>query len=143
MERFWSKVDRSGGPDACWPWMGGRRAKGYGLFWLDGRGRNANRVAYELDRGHPPPPERPFVLHHCDDPPCCNPKHLYSGTAAENTADAKLKGRLAHRLTEKDVHEIRRRAASGESMRALGRTFNVSKSTISLIVLRRTWAHIS
>jgi hypothetical protein len=96
-ERFWAKVDRSGGPDACWPWLASIGTSGYGQFAIGRRDahtmRGAHTVAYELDRGHPPPPDRPYVLHSCDNPPCCNPGHLSEGTQAENLADMRAKGR--------------------------------------------------
>jgi hypothetical protein len=49
--RFWSKVDRSGGPDACWPWTAGMFSTGYGAFKVDGRTLKASRMAYELSHG--------------------------------------------------------------------------------------------
>ena len=63
--QFWAKVDRSGGPDACWPWLG-RLYGGYGSFG----GVGAHRVAYELLRGAIP--EGRHVDHRChtDDPTC-------------------------------------------------------------------------
>ncbi len=92
-ERFWVKIDRSGGPDTCWPWTASRWPNGYGRFSVGGRIEYAHRVAYELDRSHPLPAERPFVLHHCDNPACCNARHLFSGTHTDNMADMLAKGR--------------------------------------------------
>jgi hypothetical protein len=95
IQRFWSKVDRSGGPDACWPWTCGRqRLRGYGFFWLVSAGMNVltHRVAYQLEYGDFPD-ESLCVCHKCDNPPCCNPSHLFLGTRATNAQDAKSKGR--------------------------------------------------
>jgi hypothetical protein len=91
-ERFWSKVDRSGGPDACWPWTGRCYAAGYGQVGFKGRTTSAHRVALELSRGRPP---KHLACHTCDNPPCCNPRHLYDGTASQNAADAYARGRGA------------------------------------------------
>jgi hypothetical protein len=93
-ERFWAHVDRSGGPDACWPYSGGSTPGGYGIFSLGSRSagaRGAHRVAYELTSG--PIPEGRLVCHRCDNPPCCNPAHLFVGTYADNNRDAIAKGR--------------------------------------------------
>ena len=97
--RFNAKVDRSGGPDACWPWTAGRFGTGYGAFKVRGRNHHAHRIAYELAHDEPIPsdPDAPkvFVCHACDNPPCCNPAHLWLGTTTDNMRDASTKGRLA------------------------------------------------
>lgn len=90
--RFWSKVDESGGPDACWLWTRQRTAKGYGIFsWSRQEPRRAHRVAWELVNG--PIPDGLNALHRCDNPPCVNPSHLWLGTTADNNADMTAKGR--------------------------------------------------
>lgn len=68
--RFWAKVNRSGGPDACWEWTASTKSSGYGGFWVGGRVLRSHRVAYEIANG--PIPEGAVVCHHCDNPPCCN-----------------------------------------------------------------------
>lgn len=94
-ERFWSHVDRSGGPDACWPWVVGAAFKrGYGMFRIGWKKPliQASRFAYQLTHGGELVTEQ-FVMHSCDNPPCCNPAHLSLGNAAENNADMWRKGR--------------------------------------------------
>ena len=92
-ERFYERVDTSGGPEACWPWMAGRTTAGYGSFTRSYRHVLAHREAYEIENG--PIPPGAHVLHECDNPPCCNARHLFLGDQASNVADAKQKRRLA------------------------------------------------
>ena len=95
-ERFWTKVDRSGGPDACWPWMGHRTRQGYGQVKILGKSTPAHRVAWELTNGPIPLGDHfgtTCACHRCDNPPCCNPAHLFLGTMADNVADRDAKGR--------------------------------------------------
>lgn len=97
--RLGATVDRSAGPDGCWPWRGARNARGYGrVYYAAGRYVHAHRAAYEAARG--PVPPGGILLHSCDNPPCCNPAHLSVGTRADNSADmaAKGRGRQASRI---------------------------------------------
>jgi hypothetical protein len=92
-DRFWPKVDRSGGPDACWTWNASKNNKGYGQIQATGNHRliYAHRAAWELANG--PIPAGMNVCHTCDHPACVNPAHLFLGTQQANMADMARKGR--------------------------------------------------
>ena len=85
---FDERVDRSAGPGACWPWTGPRHSAGYGLF----RRQYAHRLALESALGRPLGSGME-ACHSCDNPPCCNPAHLFEGTHQDNVRDMAAKGR--------------------------------------------------
>lgn len=87
--RFWPKVN-VGSDDECWEWTAATWG-GYGQFGKSGRSYRSHRVAWVIDRG--PIPPGLVVCHHCDNPPCCNPAHLFLGTIGDNNADRDAKGR--------------------------------------------------
>jgi hypothetical protein len=148
-ERFWSKVDRSGGPDACWPWKASTNGVGYGQFVARQCHFLAHRLAFELVVG--PVSSGLFVLHSCDHRPCCNPAHLRPGTPAENTGDMMARGRRRGgsrpgegnkeaKLTAAQVEQIRERyARGGVSQDALAVEFGVGQTQIWRIVNGVSW----
>lgn len=81
--KFYDRV-KVQGINECWPWMG-RMWNGYGLMEIDGRQIKAHRLALFLETGVDPAPL--YACHHCDNPRCCNPKHLYKGSHADNMRD--------------------------------------------------------
>lgn len=89
-DKFWDHVDCQG-EDECWCWTASRLPSGYGRVRFEKKSTYAHRVAWILTHG--PIPEGMVVCHHCDNPPCCNPKHLFVGTQADNVHDRDRKGR--------------------------------------------------
>lgn len=134
-------------PNACWPWTGTRDRNGYGVIG-DERHRQirAHRIAYE--RVHGPVPIGQNVLHRCDNPPCCNPAHLFVGTTADNNADRLSKGRYATgeahplaKLTAPQVLEIRA-LYPALSQQALADRYAINQTVVSDIVRRVKWKHV-
>lgn len=136
--RFWPKVDRSGGPDACWLWTAGKQGKGYGQFFRSKHHPvGAHRFAYELTHG--PISDGLHVCHRCDNPPCCNPSHLFLGTPADNMRDKTTKGRNPGNPTAKGGHRkvtdaealaMAAHIAAGETYEWVGRQYGVAPSTV-------------
>jgi len=148
LQRFWKRVEKAG-PDDCWPWQGARNKDGYGMVSVSCTCYQAHRVAYELTCGPVGRTYKVCILHTCDNPPCCNPAHLFRGTRKDNIADMTQKGRLASFegavngravLTEKDVLDI---FNSSESNVDLGEAYDVAPTTISAIRNQRNWKHLT
>lgn len=163
-ERLWSKIEKHG-PDECWPWIGNRTKRGYGMIHaLDGGSCAAHRRVWILLNG--PVGPKIEICHKCDNPSCCNPNHLFAGTHKENMQDAIKKGRFVfvrggdshgvvpprlrgiespmHKLTDEQVLNIRKEFATGSpTVRGLGKRYGVSGSTIGAIVRGRTWTHLN
>lgn len=92
LERFYSKVDKSSGPNACWPWLGTTNDKGRGNIRIDGRNEPAPKIAWILGNGKPWPIGM-NALHYCDNPNCVNDAHIYPGTQYDNVMDRVHRGR--------------------------------------------------
>jgi hypothetical protein len=145
--RFWSKVRRAG-KDECWLWAGTNLGGRYGQFWLNGKGVLAHRLAWRFAYGDP---GGMYVCHRCDVGLCVNPRHLFLGTAADNTADMWRKGRARpprgerqtqRKLSARQVIEIRMRVAAGERQNVVAVVYGVHPTTISRIVSRENWASV-
>lgn len=158
VERFWSKVDQSGGERRCWPWTGARSGNGYGAFKDQGKQYQAHRLAYEISAGESLGSR--YACHRCDNPICCNPTHLFAGTALDNVRDRDSKGRQSTGdrvpysrrargsrhpsavLSEAVVLEIRGALREGERQIDVARRLGVNRQTIHRIAHGRTWKHV-
>ena len=150
-DRFWEKVDKSGGPMACWEWRASLDHKGYGQFMIKSKptvGVRAHRMAWSLTHGGMPP-RASFVCHRCDNPKCCNPAHMFLGNNAANMADCRAKDRHNRgervpqsKLTEHTVREIVARAGAGEKTSVLAQEYGVIGRTINRIKRGEAWAYL-
>lgn len=144
--RFWAKVQILG-LDDCWEWQAARHSSGYGKF-SHGHSRHvaAHRAAYSLAHGQIPPGAH--ILHSCDNPPCCNPRHLRAGTNRDNILDAVRRGRTNHggqhngmaRLTEEMVREIRHADWGSLTNEEIGQRFGVSRETVRMVRKGQRWS---
>ena len=143
-ERFWSKVTKG---DGCWDWTASLNDGGYGRFGYEGRTCLAHRVSWVLEHGGEMP--ELWVLHHCDNPRCVRPDHLFLGTDADNQRDKNEKGRgargegLHNILTELDVLFIRRRYEGGDRQVDLARHFDVNPGVVNAVLSGRSWGHVT
>lgn len=138
-DSFWLHVDVQG-PDDCWLWQRGATSLGYGTFADQGVAYYAHRFAYEDING----PTDLCVLHSCDTPRCCNPRHLEAGTQRQNMLDKHARGRANIQYGERsggakktwvEVNEIRRLAREeGIGQRELGRRFDLSHKGVAYIL---------
>lgn len=142
-ERFLEKISKE--PSGCWHWTGQKNAAGYGMIWKDRKAQRAHRISYALFRG--PLNADQVVCHHCDNPQCVNPDHLFKGTRLDNNRDAAKKGRTPlgekhgnSKLTEAQVRLIKH---SSKSLSILAKKFGVSKTTINNIKRGRGWGWLT
>lgn len=138
--------------DDCWLWKLSVGGPGYGQLFWDRKVRTAHRFAYRLFKGDPKGAQ---INHLCGNRRCCNPAHLYAGSAKQNFEDMVRHGNHVpppykkgsdvgnSKLTEQDAAQIKAGLAKGETGAVLARRFGVSASTVSLIKRGIRWQHVS
>ena len=154
MRKCVTSIINAWGGSPCLEWTGGCSGWGHGMIRVgsryDGTDRKdgAHRVAYEHHYGTVP--KGLFVCHHCDNPVCCNHKHLFAGTAKDNAEDRHNKGRDGchkgeangnRKLSAIDVDCIRRAIGLGFPRQSIANVYGVSKGTINFIASGTTWRH--
>jgi hypothetical protein len=142
LQRFWAKVERKHA-DQCWLWTASTWNSGYGQFRVAlpcGRQKTygAHRFAWEVSHG--PVPDGLHVLHHCDEPRCCNAAHMFLGTHTDNMRDAASKRRLSvprpsrQKVTDEQCDEMVRLVQSGQLQVRVAERFGVSKAFVGRLL---------
>jgi len=152
--RFYLGVPKGKSADECWEWSMSRLKSGYGRVIIGGRQIRAHRVSYEVAHGRVP--SGLSVLHHCDNPPCVNPVHLYAGTQLENCRDVYARNRMPtgfqakaedhpmRKLSWESVREIRSQSYSKHGAKAAAaKALGISKGNFSKILSGRIWKESS
>ena len=158
---FFEKISTTPTETGCLEWTANKLPKGYGVFGLTGGNFLAHRIAWFLATGIDP--GELLTCHTCDNPPCCNPEHLFLGTAADNSGDKERKGRgnqptgnrngsRLHRqrmprgdnhchakLTTEQVILIR---ADTRFHRVIAADYGIKGPQVCLIKQRKSWAHV-
>lgn len=173
--RFWAKVNKNGPTmphmkSPCWVWVASRKAF-YGALNIRGKMETAHRISWVLHNGAIPKGGGDYrgmcVCHHCDNPLCVNPNHLFLGSHLDNMRDKKAKGRHnpavggrhssrtrpermprgeSHgvaKLKDSEVLEMRSMYSNGGvTLKTLAAKFNICIATASLVIRRVRWTHL-
>ena len=156
-EVLWSKVDKRG-ENECWEWKGYKNDDGYGRTWINDKGYYAHRVIYSIVypnsinlNAPSSTDETGFLLHTCDNPSCCNPRHLWVGSHWDNMADKVKKGRSADfsgdkgprcKLTMEQAMQIRKLRKSGISAKELAKQFEISLSSMKSLLANKSYIEV-
>ena len=133
----------------CWVWQGAKRNGGYGNIKHRGKSIATHRTIWEYYNG--PIPDGIHVLHKCDNPPCCNPDHLFLGTHTDNVRDMDNKGRRRtvctygeqHYKTSLTLKEAMAIKKDSRFQRLIAKDYRISESTVSHIKNGYTWKQLS
>lgn len=145
-DRFWQKVDKKD-DNGCWNWVGAINGNGYGCFGINKKLIGSHRFSYQIHFGEIP--DGMLICHHCDNPLCINPKHLFLGTSKDNSQDAVMKGRTNHsenhpkaKLSNNDVILIRKMYTQGVPRIELSALFGVMRPEIYKLLNGQIWIHV-
>lgn len=141
LQRFGNKIKQL--ENGCWEWNGYTTPTGYPRFQFNGKPISAHRFIFECFNG--PIPKGLSVCHHCDNPPCVNPDHLFAGTPKENTQDMIKKNRSNQRktakLTQQDVLDILN--LKYKSFKEITDELNIGRTAIICIFDRKTYNEVT
>lgn len=143
--RFWEKVEILG-ENECWPWKAYRDKRGYGKYWYEGKMIKAHRFSLFISRGELG--EGYSCLHSCDNPCCCNPKHLSWGTHQDNSDDQisrnrQYKGESHHNslYNNEIVDSILRMKMHGFNIHEISSKLGLKETGVINVYIGRSWKH--
>jgi hypothetical protein len=134
-EDFFNRIIKQ--DNGCWEFQSHYDKNGYTFFQYQGKNWRAHRLSVMFDGRDP---QGKIVCHHCDNPRCVNPEHLFLGTSRDNTIDRINKGRsrgntsdnrakgILSKLTDKVIYDIQN---STESQVSIANRLNIHKSTVA------------
>ena len=131
--------------NGCWLWTGGQ-GRGYGRFRIGDKLVVASRASFVLFKNEEL--TKKLVCHHCDNPLCVNPEHLFQGTIQDNVDDKMKKGRhkTLHGIEQKNAKlndDAVRQIKNGIMSRSkMAMHFDVSLSLIKAIRAGKRWKHV-
>ena len=144
------RTDKSGGVDACWKWIGYKTALGYGRVMSHRRSYLVHRLALHFATGFDL--NSPLcVCHHCDNPSCVNPKHLFAGSVLDNTRDMIKKGRkvvrtgenaFSAKLTEEQMREIFTALRMGERQSVVADNYGITRGHVCELNQGKYWKEL-
>lgn len=127
--------------NGCWEWQHSRDVRGYGKISINGTYWRSHRYAYQYYKGDI---GELSVLHKCDNPPCCNPDHLFLGNTYENAIDMLKKGRGGTtKLTLDDVFEIRELAVLDIPRIVIAEYLGIKRRTVDNVINGKRWSHLT
>lgn len=146
--RFWKMVLKTGKAPShipeigqCWSWLGDTDNYGYGHIFVDGKMMKAHRFSWIIHFGAIP---RIFhVCHHCDNPPCVRPEHLFLGTDMDNMRDCIEKGRYVApprhygtRMNRETVDAVKKLRKEGASYETIHKSLGISRTAAWNLIVR-------
>jgi hypothetical protein len=149
----WNLIAKKG-DDECWEWQG-YKAKGYGQMMVNQIAYYAHRLVYGLTYPNTITFKAPadknlkqFIMHKCDNPACCNPKHMQLGNQSDNNKDAKAKERSRGLKNEKhnlavlsneQANQIRIFYGHGWSKKEIAKMFGVTTTVTNRVISYKTY----
>jgi hypothetical protein len=125
----------------CREWQGYKLKSGYGRIWFNGKPELLHRVIYTINKGIIP--DKMYVCHHCDNPSCVNPEHLFIGTQKDNMKDCRNKGRTTKGfqnsstiVTHEKRIELLQMILKGFKYKIIANKYGISRTRVSQIALK-------